>query len=325
MKNLTLRKYYLFSCASVLLLCVYPIAMGAYAAAEMLRTGAIAEENFPKYIIPYTPIAISLIFGTAMLPLFSRLRKWNFAAAALSAVTLFLLTEHLMETQILVKASRLVVLQSWQLALCYVPPDMFETRTWQAVDVLLGGYSPAFKLHFYSISIVLILSLLNSVYGFAQVLRTGDRCRVKALIFQTVCAFAFLGMCIWACFTSFYRTGELLVSPLSALLMSVFFILFGITMGIFIHSFLSHKAGKLFLLIPPAASMAVTLLMYLGEMILLNGNLYRFGTGFFFRTLPLISLAPVDLAVIAASGLLTFCLCLLLQQKPLLRPHSQDL
>ena len=49
--------------------------------------------------------------------------------------------------------------------------------------------------------------------------------------------------------------------------------------------------------------------MYIGEMILLHGHLYRFGTGFFYDGLPAVTLAPVDLLVIlASSGLMLLLL-----------------
>ena len=51
--------------------------------------------------------------------------------------------------------------------------------------------------------------------------------------------------------------------------------------------------------------------MYIGEMILLHGHLYRFGTSVFFYGLPTIVLAPVDILVIMASGLIAFLLMLL--------------
>jgi hypothetical protein len=35
---------------------------------------------------------------------------------------------------------------------------------------------------------------------------------------------------------------------------------------------------------------------------LLGGHLYRFGNGFFFDSIPLIVLAPIDVVVIIASG-----------------------
>ncbi len=38
----------------------------------------------------------------------------------------------------------------------------------------MGEYSPAFKLHFYLISVVLLLVILNSLYGFGQMLQSGE-------------------------------------------------------------------------------------------------------------------------------------------------------
>jgi hypothetical protein len=48
------------------------------------------------------------------------------------------------------------------------------------------------------------------------------------------------------------------------------------------------------------------LLMYVGEMCLLHRHLYRFGTAFLFRGMGALVLAPVDLLVILAPGLLTW-------------------
>lgn len=214
-----------------------------------------------------------------------------------------------METKVLVQAQGVVVLESWQMALCYVPPEQFETRTWEAVDVLLGGYSPAFKIHFYLISVVIIVSLLNCFYGFAKMIRSGDSSRKKALIIQAVSSVIFLGMCIWACFTAFYRTGELTVSPLSAVLMAVFFALLGITMGVFTGSFTLGKRKMLSVTTPALVAVLVTVLMYIGEMILLSGNLYRFGQGFLFDGLGELVLAPVDVLIIAATGGITLLVC----------------
>lgn len=49
----------------------------------------------------------------------------------------------------------------------------------------------------------------------------------------------------------------------------------------------------------------MTLLMYIGEMILLNGHLYSLGSGFVFNGLPGIVFAPIDLLVILSSGCIT--------------------
>ena len=51
-------------------------------------------------------------------------------------------------------------LEDWQMFMCYISPTSYEERTWTEVDVLMGEYSPAFKLHFYMISFVLIISFL---------------------------------------------------------------------------------------------------------------------------------------------------------------------
>ena len=303
MKSSSYRKYYIFSCIGCLVLSFYPLYMGFSTVSEMLRNGAVPIEKYPKYIIPYTPISLAILFGVFLMPLFQRLlKKFDFRCASVCSVGVFFLFERLMETKILIQAQEIVFLESWQMSLCFVPPDMYETRTWEAVDVLLGGYSPAFKLHFYIISVVIVLSVLNCIYGFAKMIRTGDKSRRTALILQAVCSVVFLGMCIWACFTSFYRSGELTVSALSAVLMILFFIVFGVTMGVFAGSYTLGRRKLWSVHFPALVSSLITLIMYIGEMILLNGHLYRFGAGFFFNGLPMIVLAPVDILVILLSG-----------------------
>ena len=183
------------------------------------------------------------------------------------------------------------------------PTAVYREET--AVDILMGNYNPAFKLHFYIISVVLILAVLNCLYGFAQTVISGDTSRCKSLIVQSVCTAVFLGMCILACFTAFWRDGNLAVSPLSAMLMTVFFILLGVTAGVFVGSFLLGKRRSVSIAVPTAVSAGMTLLMYIGEMILLNGHVYQFGQGVFFESLPVIVLAPVDMAIILASGGIT--------------------
>ncbi len=310
------RRFWLLMLALVILACAYPIYMGVHVAAETAHNGAVPIESYPKYVIPYTPIAAALILGTLLLPLFQRIsRKWDLLLGGLFSTAVFFALERLMETKVLVLTTELLPLESWQMALCYVPPEQYQTRVWEAVDVLLGGYSPAFKLHFYLISVVIIVSLLNVIYGFAKTVRTGDTARKQSLTVQTVTALAFLGMCIWACFTAFYRTGELTVSPRSAALMAFFFILLGVTIGVFVGSLLLGKRPVLSILVPSLAAVAVTCAMYAGELILLSGHLYRFGSGFFFDGLGALVLAPADLLVILLSGLFTAALCVAFNTK----------
>lgn len=120
-----------------------------------------------------------------------------------------------------------------------------------------------------------------------------------------LCTLTFLGLCILACFTAFWRDGSIQVSPLSAILMTTFFALLGITVGIFVGSFLLGKRKLFSVWIPAFVASVMTLLMYIGEMILLNGHLYRFGAGLIFKGIPGIVLAPIDLFVVVISGGIT--------------------
>ncbi|MCM1467263.1 MAG: hypothetical protein NC086_03870, partial [Alistipes sp.] len=54
--------------------------------------------------------------------------------------------------------------------------------------------------------------------------------------------------------------------------------------------------------------------MYIGELFLLSGHLYRLGNGFLFNGLPLIVLAPADLFIILLSGCVTGTICSKLNQ-----------
>lgn len=309
MKDKVFKNYFFCSLASVLVASFYPIWMGVKVVSDVIRFGTVYAEDYPKYIIPYTPIALAVIIGVALMPiLVKKLEKFVLATGTGISLIIFFAAELMLES--LVTVTRTVTgifsnLENWQMYMCYVPPEGFEERTWTEVDVLMGEYSPAFKLHFYVISVVLIISILNCFYGFAKMIVTGDTSRQKPLILQSVASAAFLGMCIWACFTAFYRNGDITVSPISAVLMCVFFLLFGVTVGVYVASFTLGKKKLYSILIPSLSAAAVTLVMYIGEMALLSGNLYRFGEGFLFEGMGGIVLAPVDIAVILLAGTIT--------------------
>ncbi len=310
MRNKQFTRYYLFVCIGVLVAAVYPLSMGVRVMADMLRDGLVLKENYPKYIIPYTPISIAVLAGVVLMPVFLRLfRKYALAGGAAVSTGLFFGLEWFFERNVLVTTGETVtVLQDWQMFMCYTPPGGWGEvthKTKTAVEILMGEYSPAFKLHFYMISVVLILAILNALYGFGQLIRTGERKRLKALVMQSVSAVLFLGLCVLACFTAFWRDGSLQVSALSAALMTIFFILLGITAGVFAGSFLLEKGNFHAVWIPAIVASAMTLLMYIGEMILLSGYVYSLGSGILFAGLPGIVLAPFDLLTIAASGGLT--------------------
>ena len=299
------RLYWLLALLGTLAASYYPLCMCARVLADAVRFGEVHAEDYPKYIIPYAPISIAVITGVLLMPLILRREgKLRRAAGHVLPPAVFFALELLLENIVVVAAELKTTVENWQMFMCISQPNMYETRQLRAIDVLIGEYSPLFKLHFYAISVVLILALLGSMYGFGRVVRTGDRSGVRRLTALSLCALLFLGMCIWACFTAFYRTGELAVSPLSACLMGAFFILLGTTAGLYAGSFLRRGSGLLSAFI--AAGM--TLLMYVGEMILLGGRLYRFGTGWLFEGVPYLVLAPADILVMIAAGALTLLL-----------------
>ena len=75
------RKFYVFSLMGIMLAAFYPIYMGALVAVEMVRNGAVPLESYPKYVIPYTPIAIALILGVLMMPAFKGCLKSSISFA----------------------------------------------------------------------------------------------------------------------------------------------------------------------------------------------------------------------------------------------------
>ena len=312
MKNKSFNRYYLFSCLGVLIASYYPLSMGVRVISDMFTNGAVLKENYPKYIIPYTPISVAIIVGVLLMPLLIRFfKRFAFVGGASIATGIFFALEFLLEQKVVVSTAETVTkLEDWQMFMCYVPPEGWgETvttyKTQTAVDILMGDYNPAFKLHFYIISVVLIITILNSLYGFGQMIKSGDKKRCKSLVMQSICSVIFLGLCILACFTAFWRDGSIQVSLLSAALMTIFFVLLGVATGVFAGSFLLGKRKLVSVWIPAVIASVMTLLMYIGEMILLNGHLYSLGSGFVFNGLPGIVFAPIDLLVILSSGCIT--------------------
>ena len=92
---------------------------------------------------------------------------------------------------------------------------------------------------------------------------------------------------------------------MSAALMTVSFVLFGVTAGVFVGSFLLGKRKLISVWLPAISASVMTLLMYIGEMILLNGHVYILGSGLLFEGLPGVVFAPIDLFIIVVSGCVT--------------------
>ena len=75
MKNKRSVIYYLFSLAAVISASFYPIYMGVTVISDMLTYGSVSAEDYPKYIIPYTPVAVAVIIGVLLLPILFKLSK----------------------------------------------------------------------------------------------------------------------------------------------------------------------------------------------------------------------------------------------------------
>ena len=316
MEQKKFRRYWLLALLGVLAISAYPIYMGFSVIHDMSVHGFVSRARYPKYIIPYTPVAIAVLVALCLMPLILRkIKKHPLLTASGISLVVFFVTELLFENKIIVYGTKQTKLEHWQMLMCYISPELYESREWRAVDILIGDYSPTFKIHFYMISVVLILTILSCLYGFGQMVLTGNRKKQKALILQSVCTVLFLGLCILACFTAFFRDGELRVSPLSAVLMAVFFVLLGVTVGIYAGSFLLGKKMGISVGIPAAVGAVTTLAMYIGEMCLLSGNLYLLGKGSLFSKLPGIVLAPVDLLIILLAGIVTGGIGMLLNKK----------
>lgn len=282
---------------------IYPTYMGIITLGSYLQNGFIDVADYKKYIIPYTPMCIALIISTAVMPLsFKLFKRYTLLVISLLGSLLFFSFEFGFEQIKVIEGYVEMPLESWQLSLCIATPEVLRSLG----EPIYAANNPAFKVHFYIIAVIIILAVLNTVYGFSKMLREQDFGRKRPLIAQAVSVLVFIGLCILACFTAFYRNGTINISPLSALLMSVFFIVFGVTAGIYCGSILYGKNKLLSQVIPAITASLTTLIMYIGELMLMGGVLFRYGSGFFFAPLGMIVFSIADIAIIIASGIVTY-------------------
>ena len=173
MKSKQFHRYYLLSCIGILIASNYPLLMGIRVITDMVVNGTVLKENYPKYIIPYTPISIAIIIGVLLMPLCIKFfKRLALAVGAFIATGIFFAVELLFEQKVVVSTEETVIkLEDWQMFMCYVPSEgwgenvtTYKTQT--AVDILMGDYNPAFKLHFYIISVIASFSfMILSIYA----------------------------------------------------------------------------------------------------------------------------------------------------------------
>jgi hypothetical protein len=142
--------------------------MGIIMFEAYFRHGGINAADYPKYIIPYTPICFSLIICVALLPFIYKLKKIAFPFISILGLGFFLIIERFFEkmvvfnniygeSQIKEQTERV---ETWQWYMCVAPPSLSV----ESCDVAtvnnnpwISEYSPAFKIHFYAIAIIIIL------------------------------------------------------------------------------------------------------------------------------------------------------------------------
>ena len=308
------KNFYLLSLFAIILASVYPIYMGVATMGSYLNNGAIDVADYKKYIIPYTPICIALIVSTALMPLIFKLfKRYALPAVSFLGTVLFFASEFGFEQIKVIEGYVEMPLESWQLSLCMATPEVLRAIG----EPIYAAYNTAFKIHFYIIAIVIILAVLNVIYGFSKMLREQDFGKKRPLIAQAVSVVLFIGLCILACFTAFYRNGTINISTLSAILMSVFFIVFGITVGIYCGSIFYGKSKLFSKIIPAITASLTTLIMYIGELVLMGGVLFKYGNGFFFEPIAAIPFSAADIVIILFSGVITYIVMQLLHN-----PHK---
>jgi hypothetical protein len=94
--------------------------------------------------------------------------------------------------------------------------------------------------------------------------------------------------------------------------MSVFFIVFGITAGIYCGSISYRKSKLLSKIIPAITASLTTLIMYIGELVLMGGVLFKYGNGFFFEPIEAFPFSTADIVIILVSGVITYIVMQLL-------------
>lgn len=300
---MTSRKLYILCIILILILSIYPVSMGISTLVSCMKNGFINSEEYPKYIIPYTPISISLILSILLLPLISRFfKQYSQLIISTLAVILFAASEFGFEKIKVAESKITLPLESWQYSLCVATPE-----TLRAIgQPMYAEYNPGYKLHFYIISIVIILAVINTVYGYIKMYSTGNFSKKRPMQAQAISVILFIGLCVYACFTAFYRNGTINISSLSAALMTIFFLVFGATVGIYTGSLLYSHRKLLSVFLPAVIASLTTLIMYIGELILMGGKLFIYGNSFLFQPIGVIPFSIIDLLIIFLSGLFTY-------------------
>lgn len=300
-------RFYFITLGILLALSAYPLVMGIRIIVLWLLNGGIRPEEYARYVIPYTAICLAILITAGMHPVISRLKRMTTLVATVLGLGLFVGIELFMESitikgtairldniKVAGDGANVQTAVDWQLFSCVGTPA--------AKQAFMGAYSDAYKIHYFLVSFVMIALIIGLVYGYGKLLDGGSR---VPFCLQLGSAILLVGLCVFANITGFFRDAGTYLSPFSAFLTGAFFIVLGASFGIYAGSYMLGRRRVLSLLLPAVAAILVCSIMYLGEVMLLNGELYRFGQSDFFKGLPHIILAPLDILIILASGMTT--------------------
>lgn len=290
----TYLRFYLLTLGILLALSAYPLIMGLRLVFLQWQNGSIRPGDYARYVIPYTAICLSILITAALHPFLSRLKKASVLTSTALAIGLFVLIELLMES-IVINNPSIKSAVSWQLFSCVYTP--------KAVMAFNGVYDDSYKIHYFLVSFIMIALIVNVVCGYGKKV-SGCPVNKVSLNLQTAVAVLYVGLCVFANLTGFFRRPADVQPPISGLLTGLYFIVMGASAGVYLGSMLIEKGRLLAVWLPAALAVAVCGLMYMGEYLMLH-DFYRFGSGFFFDGLPGIALAPVDILVVLLSGVVS--------------------
>ena len=336
------RRFYFLSLATLFVLSAYPLINGARMMYISMTNGALEPEQYAKYVIPYAAICVSILFFATLQPVLIKLKSFAFPVGMTLAFVLFFIVEIYFETmQIYTTGMKLIdmrllapgftgtqttTVDIWQAALCVVSPVMMERSvTYASQDAFFYAINnPAYKIHYYLISLILITMVCGLIYSIAKMLGNNDASKKKPIFLRSMSTAALIALCIFANTTAFFRQAAPVQTPPASALTALFFIVLGAATGIYAGSYMSGKGKRYGVGIPVLLSLCTAVLMYIGEAAMMSGNLYRFGTGGFFSGIPGIVLAPVDILIVILSGGLTW-LILVMARKNELWPGKRTL
>ncbi len=326
--NKAIKRFYWLTLLILLVLSAYPLINGVRMIYLSITNGSIEPEQYSKYVIPYAALCASIIFFATFLPLLYRLKRSAFPVGLMGAYAIFATIEHFMEGIQIHTADMTLIdpatlsadtaiiapsatVDAWQASLCVISPLTQEQSVAYAYQdrYFYVMANNTYKIHYYLISFILITMVCGLVYGIGRMLSTGDYSRKKQLILQGATTSTLIALCVFANTTAFFRQPETIQTPLASVLTCMFFVVLGTAVGVYAGSLLLGKDKGLGLGLPAIISVISVILMYIGESVMMEGGLYRFGTGWFFEGLSGIALAPVDILVILLSGIVT---CLIL-------------